>query len=99
MWTRLRHPLVAGEEPTGLQRLLAVADSGSGVSGVLDLREWLFVNPELTVHVARRVEGEWVCMRARTQLTPGGVGLATSVLYDERGEVGRGAQALLVRPR
>jgi hypothetical protein len=28
-----------------------------------------------------------------------GVGLAESVLYDERGRIGRGAQTLLVRPR
>jgi hypothetical protein len=66
---------------------------------VLDLRRWLFVNPELTVHLARPAAGEWVCLSARTQVEPGGTGLATSVLYDERGELGRGAQALLVRPR
>ena len=35
VWTRLRVPLVAGEEPTGVQRVLAIADSGNGVSAVL----------------------------------------------------------------
>ena len=99
MWTRLRHPLLPDEEPTGLQRVLAVADSGSGASHVLDLREWLFVNPELTVHLLRPAEGEWVCLQARTLVDPRGIGLATSVLFDGRGEVGRGAQALLLRPR
>src|SRR5215217_787248 len=37
VWTRLRVPVVDDEEPTGLQRVLAVADSGNGVSAVLPL--------------------------------------------------------------
>ncbi len=98
-WTRLRHPLVAGEEPTGLQRVLAVADSGNGLSGELDIDRWLFINPELTVHLHREAVGEWVCLDATTTVSPGGVGLATSVLSDADGPVGVGAQSLLVAPR
>jgi Thioesterase-like superfamily len=99
VWTRLRYPLVDGEEPTGLQRVLAVADSGNGVSGELDLRRWLFINPELTVHLHRAPEGEWVCLDAATAISRGGVGLATSVLSDLAGPVGVGAQALFVTSR
>jgi hypothetical protein len=99
VWTRLRVPVVEGEAPTGLQRVLAVADSGNGVSAVLDLREWLFINPELTVHVQRRPEGEWICLDAVTEIRAGGAGLARSVLSDATGVVARGAQALLIAPR
>jgi hypothetical protein len=74
-----------------------VADSGNGVSAVLDWRSHLFINPELTVHVLRAPEGEWVCLQARTEI--GAVGLAHSVLSDRRGPVARGAQSLLVAPR
>ena len=98
-WTRLRHPLVGDEEPTGLQRVMAVADSGNGASGELDLRRWMFINPELTVHLHREPEGEWVCLDASTTISHGGVGLATSVLSDLSGPVGVGAQALLVTSR
>ena len=98
-WTRLRHPLVAGEEPSPLQRVLAVADSGNGLSSELDLTQWHFINPELTVHVAREAVGEWICLDAATTITPGGAGLATSVLSDEQGAVAVGAQSLLVAPR
>ena len=60
VWTRMRVPLVAGEEPTGVQRVLVVADSGNGVSAVLPFDQWLFINTELTVHfrraAARRVD-------------------------------------------
>jgi acyl-Coa thioesterase superfamily protein/acyl-CoA thioesterase superfamily protein len=98
-WTRLRMPVVAGEEPSGLERLLAVADSGNGLSGVLDMREWWFINPEMTVHLEREPHGEWICLDAATSIQPGGAGLATSTLSDGTGPVGRGAQTLYVARR
>ncbi len=99
LWARQRVELVAGEEPTGLQRLLTVADSGNGVSNRLSPREWWFINTELTVHIFREPGGEWILLDAATSIGPHGVGTALSTLYDERGAVGSGAQALLVRPR
>jgi Thioesterase-like superfamily len=98
-WTRLRHPLVPDEEPSPLVRVLAVADSGNGLSGELDLTQWHFINPELTVHLSREAVGEWVCLDASTTISPGGAGLATSVLSDRVGPVGVGAQSLLVARR
>jgi hypothetical protein len=99
MWARQRVPLVLGEQPSGLQRLLTVADSGNGVSGLLDPRRWFFINAELTVHVLRPPEGDWIALDASTDIGPAGVGVATSTLHDHLGPVARGAQALLVRPR
>jgi hypothetical protein len=99
VWTRLRVTVVEGEEPTGLQRVLAVADSGNGVSGELPLDQWLYINPELTVHMLREPRGEWICLDAATAIAPGGAGFAGSVLSDEAGMVARGAQSLLVMPR
>jgi hypothetical protein len=99
VWTRLRVPVVAGEEPTGLQRVLAVADSANGVSAVLPLGEWLFINPELTVHLRRPPHGEWICLDAETTISHGGAGFARSVLSDDDGVVAQGAQSLLVAPR
>jgi hypothetical protein len=90
---------VADEAPTGLQRVLAVADSGNGISAVMPWDEWLFINPELTVHLRREARGEWVCLDAATAVTPGGTGLARSTLSDAEGVVGHGAQSLLVTPR
>ena len=98
-WTRTRVPVVEGEEPTGLQRVLAVADSGNGISGTLDMSTWWFINPELTVHVEREPRGEWICLEAATSIQPGGAGLSTSTLSDLQGPVARGAQTLYVGPR
>ena len=99
VWMRMAVPLIPGEQPSPLQRVLAVADSGNGISAVLSWDEWLFINPELTVHVQRPAEGDWIVLDAATTIAPGGAGVARSVLSDERGPVAYGAQSLLVAPR
>lgn len=98
VWARQRVALVAGEEPGGLQRVMTLADSGNGVSAVLDLRRWMFVNTDLTVHLVRPAVGEWLCLDAVTEIGSGGTGMATSRVSDREGPVARGAQALVVAP-
>ena len=98
-WARQRVALVDGEEPDGLQRLMAVADSGNGLSNWLDIRRWMFINTELSVHLLREPQGEWIGLDAQTAIGPTGLGIAGSVLHDRHGQVGRGAQELLVRRR
>jgi hypothetical protein len=99
VWARLRYPLVPDEETGPLERVLAVADSGNGLSAELDIARWQFINPELTVHLHRMAVGEWICLDAGTTISAGGAGLATSVLSDLDGPVGVGAQSLLVAAR
>jgi len=91
--------LVEGEPLSPVQRLLACADSASGVSAALDVRRWAFLNTELTVHVLRPPVGDWVCLSAETTLSSGAVGVATAAISDETGLVARSSQALLVAPR
>jgi hypothetical protein len=98
-WLRMRVPLVAGEEPTPLQRTLVAADVGNGISAALDFREFIFVNVELSVHLERMPAGEWICVDAETLPQPSGVATAESVLFDRDGRIGRAAQALIVIPR
>lgn len=99
VWLRMRQPLVAGEEPTPLQRLLVTADVGNGVSAALDYRRYLFINVDLTVHLERLPEGAWVCVDAVTLPQPNGIGTAESTLSDRRGRIGRALQTLLVSER
>jgi hypothetical protein len=98
-WFRLARPLVGDEEPSTLQRLAAAGDFGAGLSGTLPRENYLFINADLTLYVEREPVGEWICLDSRTRIASGGVGIAESVLYDERGRVGRATQALLVAPR
>lgn len=98
-WFRLAMPLVDGEEPTPVQRAVAFADFGNGLSRALDFRTHLFVNTDLTIHLHREAVGEWIALDARTDLSPTGVGQATSVLRDRTGRIGVGAQSLYVDAR
>src|SRR5262249_9689274 len=82
-WFRLNVPLVLGEEPSPLQRLCAVADFPNGISAPLDWDHWIFINPELTVHLDRAPVGEWFAVDASTIVAPGGVGTSEGVLFDE----------------
>lgn len=99
VWMRMRVPLVSGEAPTPLQRTLVAADVGNGISAVLDWSRYLFVNVDLSVHLERMPEGEWVCVDAVTLPQRSGIGTAESVLSDERGRIGRAVQTLLVAER
>lgn len=98
-WFRLRHPLVAGQVPSAAQRVAVAADSGNGISAILDLRHWLFMNTDLTLNLLRAPVGEWIALDARTELGPDGNGLAESALYDSHGLIGRATQSLLIRKR
>jgi hypothetical protein len=97
VWMRMRVPLVEGEQPTPVQRVLVAADSGNGVSAALDWRRYIFINTDLSVHLMREPRGEWVCLDAVTHVD--GLGLADTALWDEGGRIGRAVQTLLVRPR
>lgn len=99
VWGRARVALIDDEKSSPLQRLFTFADSGNGVSNFLDPRRWWFINTELTVHLLREPEGDWVGLDARTTVGAHGLGTATSTLHDLSGQVGTGAQALMVRTR
>jgi acyl-coenzyme A thioesterase PaaI-like protein len=99
VWARQRVPLVAGEAPSGLQRAVVAADSGSGVSAVLDWDRWSFVNVDLDVHLLRPLVGEWVALDAVTRVSPTGSALCATTLRDTAGWLGTAAQTLVVQPR
>jgi Acyl-CoA thioesterase C-terminal domain/Acyl-CoA thioesterase N-terminal domain len=99
MWIRLAVPVLAGEVPNGAQRAVAAADFGNGVSRILDWEQYLFINPDLTVNLARQPRGEWIGLDAVTHVGPRGAGLAESTLHDVDGPIGRAAQSLYVDHR
>lgn len=100
VWMRLCQPIVEGEEPSSVQRVASHADFGNGVSSVVPWTDYLFINPDLTIHLARPPQGEWICLEARSMLSPeDGMGMAECALYDEHGRIGRSVQSLLVDRR
>jgi len=98
-WMRPRVPLVAGEVPSPLQRLLVAADSASGLAVVLDHTRYTFVNADLTVAVHRALQGEWLCLDAATVAEAHGIGLTRARLWDGHGPLGVSLQTCLVERR
>ncbi len=98
-WVRLAAPVLPDRPPSPLQRAAAAADFGNGLSAVLSFEHWRFVNPDLTVLLARPPVGEWVAVEAVTDLGVPGTALARSILHDTRGPIGSAAQCLVVEPR
>ena len=99
VWTHLTVGVVEGEDPDPIERLVAVADSASGISAVANPAELLFVNTDLTLHLTREPVGEEIWMSAATTLDPAGVGATVGELGDHRGRVARSGQTLFVGPR
>lgn len=99
LWMRMRLPVVPGETPSALQRVVCAADSGNGTSVAIDVADYTFLNPDLTVALARELVGEWVGLDATTRFGADGIGLAESALLDTEGYVGRGLQSLIVERR
>lgn len=98
-WLRLRLPLLDGEAPSGAQRAAAASDFGNGLAHPVGFDDYLFVNCDLTVSLHRDPAGEWIGLRPRTEIDPGGTGLTTTELHDAAGRFGTATQTLFVEKR
>ncbi|MCD9153860.1 thioesterase family protein [Aeromicrobium duanguangcaii] len=95
-WASMPYPLVEGEIGDDLERCVAIADAANGVGSRLNPRDWVFMNTELTVHLAQPPVGEWTGMVAESWIGGDAVGMSSAVLSDLTGPVGRVAQSLLL---
>lgn len=99
VWTKLRIPLVLGEETSPVQRLAVVADSANGISAELPLTEWTFIPPTMTLTLGREPAGEWINLSARSHIADSSTGFTQGELFDQGGLIGSVGQPLLVMPR
>ncbi len=98
-WVRLLVPVLPDVSISPLVRVAAAADFGNGVSAPLPFDSWLFINPDLTVHLHRMPQGEWVALDTHCYVEPNGVGQSNTELFDEVGRIGHGNQSLLLDSR
>lgn len=94
-WFDLRRPLVGGETNSPFVHAVSAADLASGISAVVDLRVWTFINADLTVVFWRVPDTPWILLEAETFVGDGGTGVAHGRLSDRRGAFGACAQTLL----
>jgi hypothetical protein len=98
-WTRLRVPVIEGEPTSPLMRLAAAGDFTSALAVGLDFSRFLAINPDLTLHIERWPEGDWIGIETVTNLSIDGIGTSSGNLHDLRGPVARSHTALYVAPR
>ena len=99
VWMRPRMDLLPGEPMSPVALAAAAADFGNGVGAALPFDRFLFINADLTLHLQRVPEGDWIGLDARTLISVGAPALAESVVHDETGPIGRAFQTLVVQPR
>jgi acyl-CoA thioesterase len=96
VWFRFSNQLVEGEEISPAQRAVLASDFSNGLSRFADGDDWLFMNSDLSVHLARLPEGEWIALDGESIWNRDGRGVATSHLFDRSGPIGRATQTLFI---
>jgi Thioesterase-like superfamily len=98
-WMRLDMPMVEGEANTPLLQAVQAADFSSGVGQIVDMRQWTFVNPEISLYFFRAPEDQWILIRSRTRVGAHGAGLTVASLSDRRGPFAEVMQAMTFEKR
>lgn len=99
IWMRARRPAIAAPGP--MARTAALADWISGLTrpdGPIDPKVGGFPNVDLTVHLARAPQGDWIGAEGTPLWHGGGHGLTATVLRDAGGVIGRAAQSVVLLP-
>jgi acyl-Coa thioesterase superfamily protein/acyl-CoA thioesterase superfamily protein len=95
-WARLIRPLVGFDAP--LATVFAIADNATAF--YLTARQieprWAFPNIDISVHLSRPPEGEWIGVAAQSDWRESGMGLTESTLYDRQGDLGRACQTVVL---
>jgi hypothetical protein len=98
-WFRLAVPVVAGERTSDFVRVATIADLGNGNAQSLDPQAYAFINPDISLHLHRMPQGEWIGMESRSYPHPTGIGMADTAVYDPDGRIGRIVQSQYVDRR
>lgn len=99
VWARIAGEVVPGIPVSPFVQLAMAADFGSGTSSYVDWREWSFANVDISLHLTRMPEGEWVRIAAETDGAGNGLAIVHARLADERGEIGHAHQTLFLDRR
>lgn len=98
-WARFPYPVIVGEAVRPLEAAAMIADFGSGISPMLPMAEWTFANLDISIHLARLPQGEWLLVDAESETSGNGIGIARSRLSDTQGVFGTSNQTIFLDRR
>ena len=106
VWVHVQFPIVQGEETTPFQRVAAVSDFGNALAN--HAAHWddpqqrmnaSYINTDISVHLLRPPQGEWLCLVADRSTHLDGVGLVEVSHFDHLGHYARATQARLANSK
>jgi hypothetical protein len=99
IWFRMPLPLVAGEEPTALQRAVQLSDFANAVAAIAQRDRggapMPFINVDATMYFTRKPAGEWFCLQEQRVEVERGISVAACTLFDAQGLCGHVTQGRL----
>lgn len=97
VWLRTL-PLLEDEAPSPVQSLCPLADCGNGLSRNASIREMNFMNTDLTIHIHREPQSDWLASTSVSHWQKNGIGMSQAVISDTEGPVATALQSLVLRP-
>jgi hypothetical protein len=100
-WFRMNHAIIGGAGSLSDMPLSSVLGPADWTHGIARPLQDVVAdpNPNLTVQLFRRPEGQWVGIRAEARWRPvGGLGVGSGVLLDVNGEIGRVSMSVILVP-
>ncbi len=88
-WIRLLVPLIAGEQTPDLCQLMAIADLASPLSqAIAPEANVAMINVDINATLAGSPQGPWFCIATQGTVSPFGIGLSNTQLFDRQGPLG-----------
>jgi acyl-CoA thioesterase len=99
VWSRVRGEIIPGTPISPFVHTAMAADMGSGTSSYVDWHDWTYANVDISLHLMRMPQGEWVRVDAITESAGNGLAVVDTRLADEHGEFGHAHQTLFLDRR
>jgi hypothetical protein len=94
-WVRIPFDFLPGRKLTPFERVAATCDFANAI-GQLSRAQWRgFINADISLHLFRLPEGEWLCLEGAGRGDAAGVATSTVNLHDSRGLIGHIAVSCL----
>lgn len=98
-WASFTGEIVEGTSISPFVQTAMASDFGSGLSTLVDWREWSFANVDLSLHLTRMPMGPWVRIAAETRSAGNGMAIVDTHLADLGGALGHAHQTLFLDRR
>ena len=92
-WVRLPLQVRAGIENSPLVSVATLSDFSNGFAQLYLSPEQGFINADITLNLHRMPVDDWIAIDAHARAQPNGISMVETVLYDQKGMIGRVSQS------